>query len=210
MINVLMIDTKCAITDGLCAVISAEPDIQLVGHAECGDEGLNLAHELNPKVTVVDPEVLSGFTVHFIGTLKRRCPQTHTLVFANRRESEHAPYAISAGAAGFLSKRRSTSEFMRALRTVARGKTYMPDEVANQIAVRALRNDAPGVLHNQLSPREYDIFQGLTKGRSVSELAAALSISPKTVSTHKARIMDKLKVNSLPELVLYAIEHDLI
>lgn len=210
MIDVMILDRKCAITDGLGAVVSAEPDIHLVAHVECGHEALYRAHELVPHVAVVEPEVLNGSSMHFLSSLGRHCPQTQALFFSNRRESEHAPYAIGAGASGFLSKQRSTAELLRALRTVARGKIYLPAEVANQVAIRSLRKEEPGALHTRLTLREYDIFQGLAVGRSINELAEALSISPKTVSTHKARIMDKLQVRSLSALVHYAVEYELI
>jgi DNA-binding NarL/FixJ family response regulator len=123
-------------------------------------------------------------------------------------EEQYAVRAIKAGASGYLTKDSAATQLVTAIRKVATGGAFISAEVAEQLALGAMP-DAQGPLHTRLSDREYEVFQLLVAGESVSDIAVRLRLSAKTVSTHKARLMDKLGIDNQADLVRYAMRHNL-
>jgi DNA-binding NarL/FixJ family response regulator len=135
-------------------------------------------------------------------------PKLRILVLSMHEEHQYAVRAIRSGASGYLTKESAFTQLVSAIRKVAGGGAFISAEVAEQLALAAMPH-AEGPLHATLSDREYQVFRLLVAGASVSEIAGKLNLSAKTVSTHKARLMEKLGVDNASELVRYALRHRL-
>jgi len=131
------------------------------------------------------------------------------LVLSMHQENQYAVRAIKAGASGYLTKDSAPTQLVSAIRKVAAGGAFITADVAEQLALGAMPNVA-GLPHTALSDREYEVFQLLVSGVSVSDIADRLSVSVKTVSTHKARLMEKMGIGNQAELIRYALRHRLI
>lgn len=210
MIRVVVADDHSIVREGLRALIAAADDMEVVGEAADGDEGLErvLAHE--PDVFLMDMSMPGRAGLPLIQAVRRRSPSTRVLVLSMHREEQYASRVIRAGAQGFITKARPPGELLDALRRVAGGRLYITPELAERVAVEALTGDTPEEPHGRLSNREYEVFLGLARGQTVGQLAESLHLSSKTVSTHKARILDKLGETTLSGLVRYALQHELI
>jgi DNA-binding NarL/FixJ family response regulator len=136
-------------------------------------------------------------------------PKVRIVVLSMHAEHQYAVRAIKTGASGYLTKDSATTQLVAAIRKVAGGGAFISAEVAEQLALSAMPH-AEGPPHASLSNREYQIFQLLVAGKSVSDIALQLNLSVKTVSTHKARLMEKMCVANQTELVHYAIRHRLV
>ena len=147
--------------------------------------------------------------MELIKQVKGERPRLRVLVLSMHAEQQYAVRALRAGASGYLTKDSATTQLVAAIRKVAGGGAFISAEVAEELARSAMpRGEGPP--HASLSDREYQVFQLLVSGKSVSDIAARLSLSAKTVSTHKARLMEKMGLANQAELVHYAIKHELV
>ncbi len=210
MIDVYIADDHSIVREGIRALIASTADMHVVGEAADGDQALEAVVRTAPQVLLMDMTMPDCSGLELVEKLHRRAPETLILVLSMHREEFYAPRAIRAGARGFITKSRAPQELLEALRTVSRGQIYIPRELADRLARESLMGKSNGELHTRLTKREYEIFIGLAQGSTVGELGARLHLSSKTISTHKARLMDKLEINSLSELVRYAIKHELV
>ena len=150
--------------------------------------------------------------IELIRQVRDEAPRLRILVLTMHAEDQYAVRSIRAGAQGYLTKESAPSQLVSAIRRLAEGRPYISANVAEQLAMDVMPGgggeggDAP---HKHLSDREFEIFQLLVGGRSVSEIAAQLHLSVKTVSTHKTRILQKMRAQSVADLVKYAIRHRL-
>jgi len=140
--------------------------------------------------------------------VKSEKPKLRVVVLSMHAEHQYAVRAVRAGASGYLTKDSAATQLVAAIRKVAGGGAFISAEVAEQLALSAMPH-AEGPPHASLSDREYQVFQLLVAGKSVSDIAAELNLSVKTVSTHKARLMEKMGLANQTELVHYAIKHRL-
>lgn len=210
MIDVYIADDHSIVREGIRALIASTADMRVVGEAADGDQALEAVVAMGPQVLLMDMTMPGCSGLELVEKLHRRVPDTLILVLSMHREEFYATRAIRAGARGFITKSRAPEELLEALRTVSRGQIYIPRELADRLARESLMGQSSGELHTRLTKREYQIFIGLAQGSTVGDLGARLHLSSKTISTHKARLMDKLGVASLSELVRYAIKHELI
>jgi len=148
--------------------------------------------------------------VDLIRQIKAERPKVRILVLSMHEEHQYAVRAIRAGASGYLTKESASSQLVAAIRKVASGGAYISAEVAEHLAHDAMPHAADRPPHESLSDREYQVFVRLVGGESVSEIALALHLSAKTISTHKARLMEKLRVANNADLVHYALKHRLV
>jgi len=130
-------------------------------------------------------------------------------VLSMHEEEQYAVRAIKAGASGYVTKDSAGMQLLTAIRKVAGGGAFISAEVAEQLALGAMPGAEDGPPHKKLSDREYEVFQRLVAGESVTDIAARLNLSSKTVSTHKARLMEKLGIDNQADLVRYAMRHQL-
>lgn len=209
MIRLMLADDHTIIRDGLKTIFSTVPDMQVVAEAADGCEVLALLRTQRPDVLLLDMSMPGRSGILLIQQIRASHPALPILVLSMYRESQYAVQAIRAGAAGYLTKNVESDQLLGAIRKVARGGTAVSPAIADKLVSQARRPDAM-LPHARLSARELQVFQMLAEGLGINEIAAALSLSAKTVSTHKANILGKMDIASTAGLVHYAIRHGLL
>ena len=204
MIRVLLADDHGLVREGLRGILAKGADIEVAAEAANGDEVLALVRKQQFDLVLLDLSMpgLSGLAL--IKRLKIEKPKLRILVLSMHGETQYAARALKAGASGYLTKDTAASQLLGAIRKIAAGGVQISEAAAAQLIGAA---DAP--LHDSLSDREYEVLRQIVAGRSVTEIADALNLSVKTISTHKARILQKLNLAGTAELVRYAMEHGL-
>lgn len=210
MIRVYLADDHSIVREGMRALISSAPDMDVVGEASDGDQALREMPAQAPDIFLMDMTMPGCSGLELIEKARRRLPETRILVLSMHKEELYATRTMRAGAHGFITKTRPPAEILEALRRVAQGHFYINQELANKLALEALTGQSQEQLHVRLTKREYEIFLDLAQGATVGDIAEKLNLSSKTVSTHKARLMEKLGATSLSDLVRYALAHDLL
>ncbi len=209
-IRLILADDHAIVREGLRAVFSAQPDMQVLAEAADGDEALAKAVRYQPDVLLMDMTMPGCSGRQLIQSVHRRAPGVAVLVVSMHREEQYAAPMIRAGAKGFITKTRAPQELVEATRRVAGGSVFISPELAHRIALGTLDGGGQGAPHEQLSAREQEIMVALGAGQSVGAIAERLHLSPKTVSTHKVRIYQKLGISNLSELVRYTLDQDLL
>ena len=210
MISVYIADDHSIVREGMRSLIASAPDMEVVGEAADGDEALRQIPYQKPTVFLMDMSMPGCSGLDLIERIRRRVPETQILVLSMHREDLYATRTIRAGARGFITKTRPPAELLAALRKVAQGQLYITRELADRLAQDALTGKQDEELHARMTKREYEIFLDLARGMNVGDIAEKLNVSSKTVSTHKARLMEKLNANSISDLVRYALSQDLL
>ncbi len=209
MIRIVLADDHTIVREGLKQVLSAAPDLSIVGEAQNGHEVLQRVRELEFDVLLLDMSMPGRSGIELIKQVRGEKPKLRILVLSMHQEPQYAVRAIKAGASGYLTKESASAQLVSAIRKVAGGGAFITDAVAEQLALGAMPQ-TEGPPHNALSDREFQVFRLLVSGKTVSDIAAELSVSVKTVSTHKARIMQKMSMSNPAELIRYALRHRLI
>jgi DNA-binding NarL/FixJ family response regulator len=208
MIRVVIADDHQILREGLKQLLLAAGDLDVVGEAADGNEVLHRIRTLEFDVLLLDMSMPGKSGVELIKQVKAERPKLRIMILSMHEEHQYAVRAIRAGASGYLTKESAAAQLTAAIRKVAAGGAFITPEVAERLALDAMPN-AEGPLHAALSDRELKVFNLLVSGLSVTEIAGRLHLSAKTVSTHKARLMEKLQVDSNAELVHYAVKHRL-
>ena len=209
MIRVLLADDHAIVRNGLKEILESTGDIIVVAEATNGHEALTRVRENEIDVAVVDLSMPGRSGVELIKLIKAERPKLRLLVLSMHSEEQYAVRAVRAGAAGYLTKESAADELVAAIRRIAGGGAYISPETAERL-VLASNSGSEGPPHTQLSNREYEVFRALVAGRSVSDIAATLNLSVKTISTHKSRILEKMSLSSQADLVRYALRHNLV
>ena len=161
------------------------------------------------EIVVLDMSMPGKSGIELIKQVRAEKPRLRVLILSMHQEQQYAVRAIKAGASGYLTKESASAQLVSAIRKVAGGGVFITDAVAEQLALGAMpQTDGPP--HSALSDREFQVFRSLVSGKTVSNIAGELNLSVKTVSTHKARIMQKMNMSNPTELIRYAIQHRLI
>lgn len=204
MVGVLVIDDHWAVRDGVQAAQKLHDDLRLVAAVPTLAEGLAAVESGTGRVDVVvlDALLRDGSGIDAIPRIKELNPECSVLVLSMLDENPHAIRAIEHGANGFIAKGGGKSELIEAIRAIAGGRRYVSTTVGNLLAERLMRT-------NELSPRESEVVRLYASGHRCGGIARMLSLSPKTVSAHKANAMKKLGVASNAELIRWSIEHGL-
>ena len=208
MIRVVIADDHQILREGLKQLLLAAGDLDVVGEAGDGHEVLERVRTLGFDVLLLDMSMPGKSGVELIKQVKAEKPKLRILVLSMHEEHQYAVRAIRAGASGYLTKESAAAQLVAAIRKIAAGGAFISAEVAERLALDAMPH-AEGPLHAALSDREYQVFRLLVTGRSVSDIAEQLHLSAKTISTHKARLMEKLQVDNNAALVRYAVSHRL-
>jgi DNA-binding NarL/FixJ family response regulator len=209
MIRVVVADDHQILREGLRQLLQAGGDLAVVGEAADGHAVMEQVRALDFDVLLLDMSMPGKSGIELIRQVKAEKPRLRILVLSMHEEHQYAVRAIRAGASGYLTKESATAQLVAAIRKVAGGGAFISAEVAERLAQDAMPH-AEGPRHSTLSDREYQVFRLLVSGRSVGDIAADLHLSAKTVSTHKARLMEKLGVDNNADLVHYAVRHRLI
>jgi DNA-binding NarL/FixJ family response regulator len=204
MTRIVLADDHKIVRDGLKRILGATPDLQVGAEAADGDELLRLIKANDYDVAVIDMSMPGLAGIDLIKRLKREKPALRVLVLSMHGESQYAARALKAGASGYLNKDSAAEQLVGALRKIAAGGVHISETAAAGLMGAEKR------LHGALSDREFEVMRLLAAGRSPTEIGEQLHLSVKTVSTHKARILEKLELGSTAELVRYALEHKLL
>ena len=209
MIRIVVADDHTIVREGLKQLLSAAPDLSIVGEAQSGHEVLQRVRDLEFDVLLLDMSMPGKSGIELIKQVRGEKPKLRILVLSMHQEQQYAVRAIKAGASGYLTKDSASVQLVLAIRKVAAGGAFITEAVAEQLALGAMPR-TEGLPHEALSDREFQVFRLLASGEAVSKIAEALNLSVKTVSTHKARIMQKMNMSNPAELIRYAIKHRLI
>lgn len=209
MIRLLIADDHAIIRDGLKQIISFMPDMQVVGEAATGDDVVQMVRALNLDVLLLDMSMPGRSGIALIQQIHASHPALPILILSMYQESQYAVQAMRAGAAGYITKNTASSQLIDGIRKVAAGDTFVSPEISAKL-IRQLHRQEEALPHTRLTAREFQIFNMLVTGESVNEIARILSLSNKTVSTHKAAILQKLDATTTAHLIHYALKHGLI
>ncbi len=207
MIKVILADDHQIVRQGLRQILALASDVVVVGEAANGADVLSLIEEIDCDVLLLDMTMPGLSGVELIKRIKQSERSPSILVLSMHNEGQLVTRALKAGAVGYITKDSDPEMLVSALRKVAKGGKYIDPVLVDEMVFEiGLDGRAP---HERLSDREFQIFQLLVDGKSVTGIADSLSLSSKTISTHKLRLMQKMQMNSIAELTRYAIEHDL-
>ena len=188
MIHVLIADDHAVVRRGLKQIIAEQSDMAVVGEAQNADELLRLARTLQWNVIVLDIHMPGRSGLEVLKEIKRAHPKRAVLILSMHPEEQYATRVLRAGAAGYLTKEAAPAELVSAIRKVSRGGRYVSATLAENLAMD-LDKDSQKPLHANLSDRELQVMLMIVAGKSVSEIAQALALSAKTVSTYRTRIV---------------------
>jgi two-component system response regulator NreC len=210
-IRILVADDHGVLRAGLRALLNAEPDMRVVSDASDGAEALQLAISRRPDVVLLDISMPDDTGIEVTRRLQGACPETRILILTVHEDETLLREAIRAGAAGYIVKRAIESELINAIRAVHRGDHYVhPSMTHALLGEEPPPTSADEELVEQLTPREIDVLRLIAQGYTNRQAAEILSISVRTVETHRANIMGKLDAQGRVDLVRYAQEHDLL
>ncbi|HZZ93721.1 MAG TPA: response regulator transcription factor [Usitatibacter sp.] len=209
MIRVVVADDHAIVREGLKQLLGAAGDLQVVCEASDGHEVVKAVRETEFDVLLLDMSMPGKSGIELIKQVKTEKPKLRILVLTMHEEHQYAIRAIRAGASGYLTKESASRQLIEALRKVAAGGAFISSEVAEQLALGAMPN-ALHAPHEALSDREFQIFRLIAEGRTISDIGEQLNLSVKTVSTHKANILQKMNMAGTAELIRYALSNRLI
>lgn len=208
MSRIVLADDHAIVREGLKRILAAAQGFEVVGEAANGTEVMQLVREADFDLLVLDLSMPGRSGMELIKLVKAEKPRLRILVLSMHEEAQYAIRAIKAGASGYLTKDSATAELEQALRKIAAGGAYVTADVAQQLALGAMPG-SEAAPHEALTTREFEVFQQLVAGGSVTDIAGRLNLSVKTVSTHKSNLMQKLGLHNPTDLVRYAIRHGL-
>ena len=211
-ISLIIADDHAVVRDGLCALLATETNINILGCAENGRKAVELVSKSCPDIVLMDiaMPVLNG--VLATEQILDICPGTRVIILSMHSSKEHILNCLRAGASGFLVKESAGKEVIKAVKTVYSGARYLSPSISNLIFDHYLQLQT-GLSNNPvdlLSPREKEVLQMVVEGKTSAQIAEILFLSPKTIDTYRSRLMGKLKIKTIPDLVKFAIRHGMI
>jgi two-component system, NarL family, invasion response regulator UvrY len=202
-IRVFLVEDHCLVRAGFRQLLDSNPDIQVVGEAASAEEAFGLLRDALPQVLVLDVSLPGISGIDALGRFLRLLPGLHVLMLSMHESDPFPELALERGARGYLSKRCAPEELVIAVRQIAEGRHYLSSNIAQRVALERVTSDRHGL--KALSPREFEVFTLLARGRSVREIAELVHLSPKTVHVHRANLLRKLGVRTPAELVQIAV-----
>jgi len=208
-IRVLIADDHAIVREGLKQILSEVPDMVVAGEAADGLQALDKIRKEAWDIVLLDMSMPGKSGIELLKQIRCEYPKLPVLILSMHKEDQYAIRTLRAGASGYLTKESAPQLLVSAIRKVANGGRYISPSLAEKLLLDwSPHEDKP--LHTTLSDREFQIFQMIVSGKSTSEIAEELALSVKTVSTHKVRILQKMKMKNNTELVVYAMKYQLI
>jgi DNA-binding NarL/FixJ family response regulator len=209
MKRILIIDDHEIVRDGLKKILNEQTQENIFGEAGTASEALRLVAEQNWDMVILDISLYGRNGLELLKELKQLRPRLPVLVLSMHSEEQYARRAFKAGAAGYITKDSPRAELIKAINTVAEGRRYVSLTMAEELVMDLERgtNRPP---HEGLSDREFEVMRLIASGKTVGEIANLLSLSDKTISTYRARILEKMGMNNNVEITRYAIQNGLI
>jgi two-component system, NarL family, invasion response regulator UvrY len=208
MIRILIADDHAIVRHGLKQIIEKSGEMLVVAEADCGIDALRKIREIECDVVLLDISMPDMSGIDVLKQIHAERPQLPILILSIYSEEQYAMRLIKAGAVGYMTKETAPSEVVKALLRVAGGKKYISPSVA-EILANGFGTGEEKLPHQILSNREYQIFLLLASAKTVSEIADALALSVKTVSTYRTRVLEKMNMHNNAELMRYAVDHQL-
>jgi len=210
-IRVLMADDHKLFIDGLGSILRRRPDIEVVGAARDGMTTVRLAADLKPTVVLMDISMPDLNGIEATRKILADHPATNVIMLSMHSDRRYVMAAFRAGARGYLLKDSASQDLLEAIERVSAGEVYLSSKMSGQIVMDLISNAPTGAsdAYSVLSPREREVLQLIAEGHSTKDIAAQLSVSVKTIETHRKQIMDKLDLHSIAELTKYAIRQGL-
>ena len=210
MTRVLVDDDDALMRAGLAAVLSSDPSVEVVAEASTGREAIELARSRRPEVILMDVRMPDLDGIAATRELSATLPSARILILTTFEEDDYIFGGLRAGASGFLLKRTRPEELIAAVHTIAAGESLLSPSVTRRVIDRMAEQPEVGLASaelEELTPRELDVLELLTRGLSNAEIAGALVVEPSTVKTHVKRILMKLGLRDRVQAVIYAYEH---
>lgn len=209
--RILLVDDHSMFREGLGALIGVRSDMELVGSAENGKEALRLVGELSPDFVIMDVSMPEMNGIETTRMIRSSFPAVRVIGLSGHREHHVIVDMLNAGASGYVLKDSPFTELVDAIRSLERDAVFISPAASGPLVMELLRGtERPGErAFSILTNRELEIVQSITEGKSTKEIAADLSLSVKTVETHRTQIMDKLDIHSVAELTKYAIREEI-
>jgi DNA-binding NarL/FixJ family response regulator len=212
-IRVLLADDHKLIRAGLVLVVQQQPDLIVIGEADDGRQAVQLVESLKPDVVVMDIGMPNLNGIEAARQITASRPDTAVVILSMHADEGYVLRALKAGARAYLLKDSATTDLVQAIRAVVEGKSFFSPAVSKvllQDYMRKLRRSGAEDSYDLLSPREREVLQLVAEGKSNKEVANLLNLSTYTVETHRAKIMQKLNLKGVPELILYAVRKGII
>lgn len=210
MIRLALVDDHQLVRDGLKALLGSVSDFEVVGEASDGREAVELVREEDIDVMILDIAMAGLNGLEAARRISSVNPDVKIVVLSMHDSEEYIVRAVQNGVRGYLVKNTVSDELETAIRKVGNGGVYFSPEIGDQMRRQLLRGEPAGQALDLLSSRQREILQAIAEGHKTREIADTLSISPKTVETHRSHIMQKLNIYDVAGLVRYAIKHGLV
>ncbi len=209
IIRILIADDHQIVRAGLTQFLADQGDMQVAGEASSGDELLAMVRREKYDVILLDIAMPGKNGIDCLRIIRQIDPKLPVLVLSGYPEAHYAVNLLRSGASGYVSKNAEPDELLRAIRVVARGRRYLSESAADLVSSE-LANPGEKKLHETLSEREFQIFRKLATGESPTQIADELNLSVKTVSTYRARVLEKMNLKTNADLTYYAIKNELL
>ena len=206
MIRIVIADDHAVVREGLKRIISSAHDMTVVGEAANGFEVIQKVRDSDFEVLVLDLSMPGRSGMELIKLVHCEKPRLRILVLSMHEELQYAVRSIKSGANGYLTKESAPTQLMQVVRKVAAGGAFISNSVAEQLALGSMF-ESNCAAHERLTDREFEVFRLIAMGMSVTDIAARLNLSAKTISTHKANLMQKMSLQNQSDLIRYAIKH---
>jgi len=205
-IRILIADDHSIVAEGLRHLLATQHEMEVIGLAENGRDAVRTATDSVPDVVLMDHAMPLLNGTEAARLIRERCPNSRVIMLSMYSDAIHVFRALQAGATGYLIKRSVSKEVVEAVRVVHRGGRYLSKQLADAVIDHVVHHTPADDPLERLSSRERQVLQLLAEGHGVNDIAATLSLSPKTVETYRARMMDKLGIHELVGLVRFAIQ----
>ena len=204
----MLVDDHAVVRMGFRLLVDGAPDMRVVAEAESGEEALRRIDEARPDVVVMDIAMPGIGGLEAVHRIVAKEPAARILVLSAHEDAMHARRVLKAGAQGYLTKRAAAAALIQAIRELCQGRTFLEPQIAQELALQQVGGAAEPL--DTLSEKEFKVFLALAKGQSVQDIAAVLSLSPRTVGTHLYNIKQKLGAANSAELALIAMRAGLL
>lgn len=209
MIKILMADDHAIVREGLKQILADVPDMKIAGEAASGDDVLAMLRADNWDILLLDIAMPGKNVLELIKLAKQKNPQQPILILSMYPEDQYAIRMLKSGADGYLTKESAPDQLVAAIRKVAKGGKYISATMTDKL-IEELNPDQNKLPHTKLSDREYQVFLAVAQGRRTSEIAQDMTLSVKTISTFRTRLMAKMHLHSTADIICYALKHGLL
>jgi DNA-binding NarL/FixJ family response regulator len=207
-ITVFLADDHTIVRQGLAKLLEAEPDIRVVGEAENGREAVKKVEELRPQAVIMDISMPLLNGIDATRLIKKSLPETRVIILSMHAHDRYISELFRLGASGYLLKDSTGTDIVKAIRAAIKGDKYLSPSISRRVIdeyISLKRKSVTEELYGSLSNREREVFQMIAEGHSTKEISDILCISPSTVKTHRSKIMEKLKMDNISQLIQFAV-----